>query len=110
MVSGITFPSPVMRIDPATSVLVVERRDPDTGAIASQSPTESVLRLERETRAHAVQGAATFASPAAAAGIALVPAVVGAYAAPSGPRDPAAAPVVQAPPTVDAAGHFSIFA
>jgi hypothetical protein len=104
MVSAIAFPSPVMRIDRATNEVVVERRDPDTGEVASQSPTDGALRRERAALAQAASRGVSVPPVAAA------PAPAAAFRMPSiAAPTPASAPVAAPAAAAVAAGRVSIF-
>ena len=63
MVDAIAFPSPVMRIDPATNALIVARRDPDTGVVESQTPSDGALQRQREARTAEARGACRRETP-----------------------------------------------
>lgn len=108
MVSPIQFPSPVMRFDPQTRSVVVARRDPDTGVITSQAPTEATLQIDREERA-ASERAAQIISTAPTAHPATF--VAAATLAPRPPvAEAPAIPVVDtATPTPTPAAHLSVF-
>jgi hypothetical protein len=60
-VSGPQYNSPAVLYDPLAQVLIVQRVDPDTGEVTSQTPTEATVRHERIT----ALGGATPSAPAA---------------------------------------------
>jgi hypothetical protein len=107
MVSPIQFPSPVMRFDPETRSVVVARRDPDTGVITSQAPTEATLQLDREERA-ASERAAQLVQTAPPTNAATV--VVAAAPAPPAPAaTPPASVIAATATTATTAAHLSVF-
>jgi hypothetical protein len=48
-VTGPQYNSPAVLYDPLAQVLIVQRVDPDTGEVTSQTPTEATVRHDRIT-------------------------------------------------------------